>query len=247
MKRMNRIFKEDGKTVIAAMDHGMGMPVNPAMDDMKRIIKAVVAGGADAVICTYGIAAAFQEELKDVAVILRLDGGSSFLNEKEYCPKLLYTVEDALKVGADAVIVMAFPGAAYEDENMKNLAQTAKQGREWGVPVMAESLPGGFSGAVPYTVDNLVVSAHTCCEYGANIIKTTMSKSKEDFKKVIAASYQPVVILGGEAAHELDSLYQVIEDAMDAGAQGVAIGRNVWKNEDPEAVTRKLAQIVHKA
>lgn len=245
MKRMNRIFKEDGKTVIVAMDHGMGMFVNPELDDMGSVIKAIVAGGADAILTTYGVAVKYQDELKDVGLILRLDGGSSFLNKNEYCPKLLYTVEDALKVGADAVAVMGFPGAVYEDENMQNLADIARQGHEWGVPVMAEALPGGFNPAVPNSVENLVVTSHTCCEYGANIIKTTFNGTKEEFKKVIDASYQPVVVLGGEATKDLASLFQVLEDSIAVGAQGVAIGRNVWKHNDPEKVTRALVDLVH--
>ena len=75
MKRLRRIFREDKKTVIVAMDHGMGMHVNPALDDTADKLKKIVVGGADAVLLSYGIAAKYADILGDVGVILRMDGG----------------------------------------------------------------------------------------------------------------------------------------------------------------------------
>ena len=245
IRRMSRLFQSDGKTVIVAMDHGMGLPVNPALDHTGEILKAVVAGGADAVLTTYGIANRYQDVLCNVGLILRMDGGGSSLNSDDECPDVLYTVEDAVKMGADAMACMGFPGAPYEHRCMSNLARLAAEGRKWGIPLLAEMLPGGFNPAIPNSVDNLVTSARIGCEYGANIIKTSFAGTAEEYKRVIAASFQPVVVLGGEKTGDLCSLYQCLEDAMTAGAAGVAIGRNVWKADDPEKVTRALVDIVH--
>lgn len=245
MRRLSRLFQPDGKTVIVAMDHGMGLPVNPALDRTGEILEAVVAGGADAILTTFGIANRYQDVLRNVGLILRMDGGSSSLNSDDECPDLLYTVEDAVRLGADAMACMGFPGASYEHQCMRNVARLAAEGREWGIPLMAEMLPGGFNPAIPNSVDNLVISARTGCEYGASIIKTSFAGSAEEYRRVIAASYQPVVVLGGEKTGDLRSLFQCLEDAMTAGAAGVAIGRNVWKADDPQAVTRALVDIVH--
>ena len=245
MKRLGRIFKPDGKTVVVAMDHGMGLSVNPAMDRTGEILEAVVAGGADAILTTFGIAARYSDVLRHVGLILRVDGGNSCLSRENRSPALLYTVEDALRLGADAVACMGFPGAFGEQDSMKTMAALAARGREWGVPLMAEMLPGGFDPSVPNTVENLALSARIGCEYGASIIKTAFGGTAEEYKRVIAASYQPVVVLGGEKTSELGDLLVCLEDAMTAGAAGVAIGRNVWKHEDPERVTRALVDLVH--
>ena len=101
------------------------------------------------------------------------------------------------------------------------------QGRRDGHPCYGRDAAGGFSPAIPNTIENLVVTARTGCECGAHIIKTAFAGDAESYKKVIAASYQPVIVLGGEAVKDLSSLYLCIEQAMEAGARGVAIGRNV--------------------
>ncbi len=244
MRRLNRIFQQDGKTVIVAMDHGMGLPVNPTLDDTGAVIRAIVKGGADAILTTYGVAKRFANELKDVALILRVDGGGSALGA-DACPDLLYTIEDALRIGADAVAAMGFPGTPYEHKNLTTLADLCRQGDVWGMPVIAETLPGGFGNAVEKSVANLTLAARYGCECGASIIKTAYNGTPEEFKRVIDASFAPVVVLGGEKANGLSGLFSCIEDALSVGAAGVAIGRNVWKHKDPEAVTRALVDLVH--
>ncbi|MGN8876000.1 class I fructose-bisphosphate aldolase [Pseudoflavonifractor sp. HCP28S3_F10] len=246
MKRLRRIFKADGRTVIVAMDHGMGMNVNPALDKTGEILRAIVAGGADAVLVSYGIAVKYADVLQDVGVIVRCDGGYSAIpSSASGHPRLLYSVEDALRIGADAVACNGFPGTPDEQDCMKNVAALTAQGNAWGVPVMAEMLPGGFGNAVPKTVENVRLAARTGCEYGASIIKTTYTGTPEEFRQVIEASYQPVIVLGGEKTSELPALFECIEKAVSVGAAGVAIGRNVWKHADPEAVTRALVDLVH--
>lgn len=245
MRRLSRLFGSDGKTVVVAMDHGMGLPVNPALDKTGEVLEAVVKGGADAVLTTYGIATRYADVLKNVGLILRLDGGGSVLCDANESPKVLFTVEDALRVGADAVACMGFPGSPYEYECMANLAHFAAEGHKWGMPVLAEMLPGGFDPAVPNSVDNLVLAARTGCEYGADIIKTSYNGTPEEFKRVVDASFKPVIVLGGEAAKDVDGLLGCIEGALDAGAAGVAIGRNVWKQPHPEKMVEALVQMVH--
>ena len=246
MKRMRRIFGEDGRTVIVAMDHGMGMEVNPALDHTEEILKAIIAGGADALLLSYGIAVKYMDILQDVGVIVRCDRGYSALTSKggTGCPNLLFSVEDALRIGADAVACNGFPGVPEEQACMKNVSELVRQGNAWGVPVMAEMLPGGFANSAP-TFEETRLAVRTGCEYGASIIKTKFVGNDEEFRQIVEASYQPVVILGGAATKELPGLFSCIEKAIKLGASGVAIGRNVWNHPDPEAVTRALVKLVH--
>ncbi len=246
MKRLSRIFTPENKTVIVAMDHGMGLSVSPAMNETGKLLQKVLRGGADAILTTLGIAKTFACDLGDVGLILRLDGGGSILTPSDGCPELLYSIEQALRLGADAVACMGYLGVEYERKNMSNLAKVVESAHSWGMPVLAEMLPGGFTGKVESNAENLVLAARTGCEYGADIIKTNYCAPKEEFRRVVEASYKPVVILGGEKGSKgLDGLYKSIADAMEVGASGVAIGRNVWKDSDPEGVTCTLCSIVH--
>lgn len=245
MRRLGRLFGTDRRTVVVAIDHGMGLSVNPALDDTGAVLRAVVRGGADAVLTTYGIAQRYQDELKGVGLILRMDGGGSCLSSKNECPSALYTVEDALRLGADAIACMGFPGTPYEHENLANLAAFCAEGKAWGMPVIAETLPGGFSNEIPNTVDNLLLAARYGCELGASVIKTAYAGTPQEFKRVVDACFAPVIVLGGEKTGDLASLCDCLEKALSVGAAGVAIGRNVWKHEDPERVTRALVALVH--
>jgi len=245
MIRLQRLFKKDGKTVIIAMDHGMGLQVNPELDDTARILEQVIDGGADAVLLSYGTACKYQSILRDVAVILRVDGGGSQLGEGGKSPSLLYTIEDALRIGADGVICMGFPGLPYEHQTMENLSALVGEARMWNVPVIAEMLPGGFGPQPPKTIENLRLAVRTGCEYGADIIKTVYVGPAAEFKRVIDASYQPVIVLGGEKTSDLQGMFRCVEEAVSVGSAGVAIGRNVWKHSDPRMITKALVDIVH--
>jgi class I fructose-bisphosphate aldolase len=246
MRRLEKIFRPDGKTVMIAMDHGMGLHVNPELDDTGSILKKVVNGGADAVLVPYGIAGSYGKILRDLAVILRADGGGSQLGtDTAKGPRQLYTIEDALRIGADGAACMGFPGAPFEHETMETVANLVREGKQWGVPVMVEALPGGFAPEPPNTVENIRLAVRTACEYGADIVKTAYAGQAGEFRKVIAASYKPVIVLGGEKTKNLEDLFACIEQAMKDGAAGVAIGRNVWKDQDPEKITAILVDLVH--
>ncbi|MFA7129689.1 MAG: fructose-bisphosphate aldolase [Sphaerochaeta sp.] len=245
MRRMDRIFRKDGKTVIVAIDHGMSLSVNPALNDLEHILQQIIAGGADALLLPYGVACKYEDILRDVAVIIRMDGGTSQLGSNVEGPSLLFSMEDVLRIGADGVACMGFPGTSFEQKTIENLSLLASEGKQWGIPVLSEMLPGGFGSEPPKTVENLCLAVHIGCDHGANIIKTTYAGTREEFKKVIDASYQPVVILGGEKTKDLKDLFECIENAISAGAAGVAIGRNVWKHPDPKAVVEALVKLVH--
>lgn len=244
MRRMNRLFQKDGRTVIVAVDHGTALQVLPGLSRTGEILEEIVRGGADAVLVNYGTALRYQKELTDTALIVRLDGGNSQLTGNPG-GKLIYRLEDALKIGADAVACMGFPGAPNEPETYKNIAELAAACREWNVPLIAEMLPGGFAPEPANTVENIKLVSRIGAELGASVIKTSFAGTKEEYREVIEGCFVPLVILGGDKTKDLKSLFQVIEETMEIGGGGVAIGRNVWKHEYPEFVTRALVGLVH--
>lgn len=140
---------------------------------------------------------------------------------------------------------MGFPGIEFEEENLENLALVAAACNYHQVPLIAEMLPGGFGNDIPNTVENVKLAARLGCEMGAHIIKTTFAGEAEEFRSVVEGSFCPVVVLGGDKVKNIGDLFSLIKDAMQAGAAGVAIGRNVWKHEHPDKVTTALVDLVH--
>ena len=110
-RRMNHIFRPDGRALIAAFDHGMLDGPAKGMEQPGKTIEKIVAGGADAMLTSYGTATRFAKELASIGLILRLDGGGTSLGEMGQ-GGMFYTVEDAIRLDADAIAVSAFPGAA---------------------------------------------------------------------------------------------------------------------------------------
>ena len=243
-RRMYRIFRDDGRSFVVAMDHGIGANVYPALGDPARVLEAVVAGGADAVLTTYGIARQFSHYLRSVGVILRVDGGNSELDGGSPEHRLLYSAEDALRLGADAIACMGFLGVPLEAQTLGNLAKLASECQTWSVPLMAEMLPGGFDNFDLHTAENIRLAVRVGVELGADLIKTEFTGSAEGFRQVTENCYRPVLVLGGGKTDER-ALFVTVKTALDAGAAGVVVGRNIWGHSDPRAISTALNRIIH--
>ena len=152
-------------------------------------------------------------------------------------------VEDALRLGADGVVVMGLIGTEAEEESLRLLASVAAECDRLGVVLIAEMLPGGLT-ATELSIDQLAVAAHVGAELGADIIKLPYRGPPNEFSSVTSNCYRPVVVLGGpkrEDGNFLDDL----SGAMQANAAGVAIGRNIWSDPEPASITAQLAAFVH--
>lgn len=246
IRRLNRIFRLDGKALIVAMDHGGFFGPQPGNERPGETIRKVVAGGADAIMTTFGLATTFPEELAAVGLILRADGGVSRLGGRKWRGRLLFGPEEALRLGADGVVCMGFPGAEREHDNLSYLAQLSARCNEWGLPLMAEMLPRGFEGGEDSrTVENIRMVVRIGAELGADIIKTQYTGSVDTFKAVTESCYVPVVILGGTKMDTDGDVLRTVREAMDGGARGVAMGRNIWGHDHPEKMTAAVAAIIH--
>lgn len=243
-RRLRNIFGADGRSVIIALDHGLIDGACEGLEDPSATIRSIVAGGADAVLTSYGIASTFVEELAGVGLILRGDGAATNLGTPSdgSATDLFFTVEDALRIGADAMVVTALPGCEKEESTLRNLAAMTREAHKWGMPVLGEMVPGGFdSPAELRGADAVTFASRLGAELGADFIKAPYTA---DFDKVTSNTFVPVVILGGSKGGEVETLTN-IRDAIDRGAKGVAIGRNVFQCDDPLAMTAAVAAIVH--
>lgn len=246
-RRLNNIFKSDGKSIVLAIDHGGAFNVLPELNNTGEIIEKCKEGGIDALLTTYGIITSYQKEIGDLGIILRADGGVSQLAKtRDKSVEVLYSVETALRIGADGMLCMGFPGASNEDTTLKGLARLVAEANEWNMPIGAEMLPRGFEPAEDSrTPENVAFACRLGAEIGADFIKTDYTGDKESFKKVVEGCYKPVLVLGGSKAKEDRDLLQMIKDSMDAGAKGVIIGRNIWRRPDPGKVCAAINAIVH--
>lgn len=242
--RWRRIFRTDNRAVVIAMDHGMfGASPLGNLRDPGNLIAQVVAAGADAVLTSPGIASACGSAFGRAGLILRVDGGTTRLGSSWGAMSQMFSVADAVRLGADAVVAMGFVGGAEEKVSLASLAAVARECLEWHVPLLAEMMLLGAAGA-KITTENLIIAARIGAEMGADFIKIAYTGTPESFQSLTASCFAPVLMLGGDAKTEDEILGQVT-DAMRAGAAGVAVGRNVWQHPDPTWITGAIAKIVH--
>jgi DhnA family fructose-bisphosphate aldolase class Ia len=240
---MKRIFRSDGRALIVAMDHGLIDGPCPGLEQPGATIARITAGGADAVLTSVGVATRFAAEVARLGLILRVDGGATSLGGSSGEGALFFGVEEALRLGADAVAVSAFPGSPVEVESLERLAHVIAAAHRWGLPVMAEMVPGGFdSPPDKRTPHAIALAVRVAAELGADIVKTPYCAG---FEQVIAGCYVPVVVLGGAKRGNEASMLADVEAAIKAGGAGVAIGRNIFQADDPTAMTAAVARLVH--
>jgi len=249
--RLGRIFRRDGRTLIVAMDHAHIAGPMPGLEKPGETIEKVIEGGADAIMTNFGVIRQFYDLMHGrVATMLRIDGGTSIYGLEEFAKmtewNMLYSVEEAVKMGVDGVVAMAFLGAPCESATLNILGNLAEKCEEWGMPLLAETLPmPGEKIKNPYDVEHVSVAARIGQEYGADFIKTYYTGSQDSFKKVTETCPIPVLIAGGPIMDTAKDVLEVVKGAMDAGGRGVCFGRNIWQYEDPTAMTRAIAKIIH--
>ena len=245
-RRMNNLFQKDGKAFILAMDHSAMMP-SPDIANPGKIITESVAGGVDGFLTTYGIIKNFQKEFGRAGLILRADGVLSALRKPMSPMDALYTAEDAVRIGADAMLVMGYPGSQTNEHTLKYLAKLAADAEKYNIPVGAEMLPYGFEhpeGVDTRTVDLMSFASRQGADLGADFIKAEFVGGP-DFKKVTENCYVPVLVLGGAKAKSIEEIFTNIRDAIDAGSAGIIMGRNIVRQPNVAKVCEAISAIVH--
>jgi len=242
VRRMKRIFQPDGKTLIMAYEHSGIFGPGKGLERPGEMIRKAIAGGVDAVMTSYGIARHFASELAPVGLVLRSDGAATKLGPDAAAP-VWFGVEEALRLGADALCVSAYPGDVKEMDTLNNLVEVTAEAHAWGLAVQAEMVPGGMGSSPEYrNMENVALAARLGIELGGDWVKIPYV---EPFAEVVKACYKPVVIMGGSKRGTVEEFLTEMKAAMDAGAAGGTIGRNIFEADDPEAMAAALAAIIH--
>ncbi len=243
--RLERIVNRNtGNTVIVPMDHGLSMGPIKGLEDMPKIINAVAEGGANAVVLHKGIVKFGHRGYgKDIGLIVHLSGSTALApdpNEKV----IVCTIEEAIKLGADAVSIHVNIGSKTEADQLKEMGKIVRDCMDWCIPLLAMMYPRG-EGINQFDEKAVALATRAGAELGADIVKTNFTGSVESFRRVVKGCPVPIVVAGGPKMNNDEELLKMVEMAMDAGAKGVAIGRNIFQAEDPMKMTKAIAMIVH--
>ena len=244
--RLERIIdRNSGRTVIVPMDHGLTVGPIEGLTDMCRTISKVVAGGANAILMHKGIVSAGHRGTgKDIGLIIHLSGGTA-LSPDPNAKELVCTVEEAIKLGADAVSVHINLGAETDRHMLRQLGRVSRQCLEWQMPLVAMMYARGPKIKDEFDVENVKHAARVGAELGADIVKVVYTGSMESFREVVEGCPVPVVIAGGAKMDSDEDIFKMVAEALKAGAAGVSIGRNAFQHEKPDKMIEALSKMVH--
>jgi predicted phospho-2-dehydro-3-deoxyheptonate aldolase len=236
--------KESRRFVVVPMDHGVSIGPVPGLVDFSHTVNEISRGGATSVLMHKGlVGTGHRGHGKDIGLIVHLSvstGRAADPNAKV----LAGNVEDCIRLGADGVSIHVNIGSSNETQQLEDFGRVASDCYRWGMPLLAMMYPRGHDIKDPYDVETVRHVARIGAELGADIVKTLYTGSADTFREVVRSVNVPVVIAGGAKAATEKELLKMVRDAVDAGAAGVSIGRNVWQHQDIYKMTRAVSSIV---
>ncbi len=246
--RLSRIIDpKSGAAVLITMDHGVE-GYYKELQDPRATVRAIIEGGATSFLLRRGLARFICDEIRGKAGFVYRVTTATGLRDKFSEQIFLTGVEEALRIGADAVVPTFFIGAETEVRDFLAFGHLADKCHEWGMPLLAEVFPIGGPGtepfAGPYSVDEVRDCCRAAAEEGADFIKTYYTGSPDSFKKVVDYCPVPVLIAGGAKIETPLDVLKMVKGAMDAGGKGIAAGRNIWQYKNPKAMARALSRII---
>jgi len=237
--RLARIFNPaSGKTVMLAFDHGYIMGPTSGLERIDLTI-APILQYADCLMCTRGVLRTLVPPTLNKPISLRTSAGSTVLNDlNDEC--IGVDIEDAIRLNASMMAVMAAIGdKKFEALTIRNLTRSIEMGNRYGIPTLGVNAVGK---ELTRDARYLGMAARVVAENGAQVVKTYYCD--EDFEQVTAACPVPIVIAGGKKIPELDAL-KLARSAIDQGAMGVDMGRNIFQAEHPVAMIQAVRHVVH--
>jgi fructose-bisphosphate aldolase / 2-amino-3,7-dideoxy-D-threo-hept-6-ulosonate synthase len=248
--RLKRVIDPAGVSVICALDHGMTAPtfLEPLAEIGSRTAEAV-AGGANVIMMSKGMIRLAVDAFSPTTSLALLLSASA--NPGEARPQVVQIaeVEEAAHLGADAVVLFTALGGDTEAGMIRTLAGIGKESGRLGVPLIAEAeFPTTYASVEEltqrYGFEYLRRSVRLCAELGADIVKTNWPGDEDAFGRLVdAVKGIPVVLAGGSRVEDAELLRRM-ECAMQAGAIGCSVGRNIFMHRSPAAITRALSRVI---
>lgn len=237
--RLSRIIRpKDGRSVMLAVDHGYFMGPTSGLERLGDMVNPLLPY-ADTLMLTRGALRNYIAPTTDIPIVLRVSGGTSIIGPELLHEGTVVSIEDAIRLNASGVAYSILVGAPFERDTILGMTQYIDEAERYGIPVLAVTAVGKD---MVRDARYMGLASRMAAELGAHIVKTYYVK---DFEKVVDACPVPIVIAGGKKQPEHEALKMAYE-AIQAGAIGVDMGRNVFQSSDPVAMLKAVNAIVHK-
>src|SRR6059036_4211086 len=238
--RLSRIIKPStGHAVMLAVDHGYFMGPTHKLEEPRKTIEPLLPY-ADAIMCTRGVLRTSVDPKTSVPIVLRVSGGASVIGESLTNEATTTSFKDAIRLNVAAVALSIFVGTQHEHQTLRSLGHLVNLGEDYGIPVLAVTAVG--KEMEKRDARYLGLACRIAAEFGAHFVKTYYC---EDFSKVVESCPVPLVVAGGPKLEtELDAL-ELAYDAIQDGAKGVDMGRNIWQSTNPVGMIRGIRAVVH--
>ncbi|MEM0065289.1 MAG: aldolase [Metallosphaera sp.] len=253
--RLKRLFSR-GKVFVVALDHGLVMGPLKGIENVVSVVKKI-GNYPDALQMTPAMLRVVEENFysrNSPMLIARLDTANVWRDARKYDQgyySMVYEVKEAVRAGADAVVtylVVGYGDDRIEGYNLEQLAKARREAEDYGLPFIIEPLfvRKEISDSVKDTTAVKYVS-RLASEIGPDLLKVDYSGDKNGFASVVEASFSPILIRGGpKTSNDLDFL-KMLRDAMDSGASGITVGRNLWQSQDPNLMAQAISKVVHES
>src|SRR5438093_228573 len=237
--RLSKIIRpEDGHYLMLAVDHGYFLSPTERLEVPRRTIAPLLAY-ADSLMLTRGILRTSVDPASEVPIVHRVSGVTSIVGEDLSKETITVSIEEAIKLNASCLALSIFVGSKYEHQTLANLAKLVDEGEKYGIPILAVTAVGK---EMARDARYLGLACRIAAEFGAHVVKTYYC---ENFEKVVEGCPVPVIIAGGKKlSKEVDAL-ELAYNAVEQGASGVDMGRNIWQSDCPVAMIKAVRAIVH--
>ncbi len=245
--RLNRLFAHpSGRICSVAIDHfiGYGRELPGGLRHLARTLDQIVQGGPDAVTMHRGIAAqAWHPYAGKVPLILQ----SSMMRADDLACEVIASVEDAVRLGADAYAIAAFIRGDTEAAHLRLVAEAVHEAARFDMPVICHIYPREFTHGpeVSYTPENIAWAAHCAVEVGADVVKTPYCGDVASFAQIVSDCPVPLVAAGGPKAATLEAALIMMDEVVRSGARGATIGRNIWGFKQVTASLLAFKAVIH--
>jgi fructose-bisphosphate aldolase/2-amino-3,7-dideoxy-D-threo-hept-6-ulosonate synthase len=239
--RLSRILK-DGKMLCIPMDHGITNGPIKGLENIHEMIYHCAPAGLTCVLVNKGIIKTMPRP-PGIGLIVHFSGSTS-LGPAPNRKVLIGNVEEAIRLGADAVSLHINIGSKEEPEMLQKLGMVSDKCDEWSLPLIAMMYPRGENIKDPHNPDIVAHAARIGAEAGADIVKAVYTGDPDSFKAVVRSCPVPIVIAGGPKASTDREILEMCNGAMAAGAKGVTFGRNIFQHKNPPTMVRALRKII---
>jgi class I fructose-bisphosphate aldolase len=264
----------DGRVMILAYDQGFEHGPRDFLDrpesiNPEYIIDIAKKGGFTGIVFHAGLAEKYDTEIRDskVPLILKLNGTSELFTEEDPYSPQLYSIDDAIDLGATAVGYTVYSGSKYEDEMQGEFSGIIREAHSRGLPVIGWMYPRGNSlfnrrstsktlkialeeqertgQAIDETTSIVAYGARIGLELGADLVKVKYTGSLQSFQWVVKSAFPTKVVMSGGTRTATDEEFlSKVRDVINAGAVGIAVGRNIWQRKDPLNISKKVSEII---